>query len=148
MKRHPSLQPLSDDHHRALVLARRLRRTSTGMDATVLGALAREVRREFDEDLEPHFRVEERRLLPALEGRGEGRLAAQTLEDHARLRALVHGVWSEATAQTLGGLLERHVRFEERVLFPEAESVLSEAELASVRDAADTREGEGEPWSF
>ncbi|HEX7784931.1 MAG TPA: hemerythrin domain-containing protein [Methylomirabilota bacterium] len=148
MKRHPSLQPLSDDHHRALVLARRLRRTSTGADATVLGALAREVQREFDEAIEPHFRVEERWLLPVLERRGEGRLAAQTLEDHARLRALVHGVWSEATAQTLGGLLQRHVRFEERVLFPEAEVVLSEAELASVRDAADSRKGEGETWSF
>lgn len=148
MKRHPSLQPLSDDHHRALVLARRLRRESTGMDAGALARLAREVRQEFGAEIEPHFRVEERWMLPFLEDRGEGRLAAQTLEDHARLRALVHGVWSEATAQTLGGLLERHVRFEERVLFPEAESVLSEAELASVRDAAATREGEGETWSF
>ena len=148
MKRHPSLQPLSDDHHRALVLARRLRRESTGMDAGALARLAQEVRQEFGAELEPHFRVEERRLLPALEGRGEDRLAAQTLEDHARLRALVHGQWSEITAQELGTLLEKHVRFEERVLFPEAEAVLSEAELASVRDAADTREGEGEPWSF
>lgn len=148
MKRHPSLQPLSDDHHRALVLARRLRRESTGMDAGALARLAREVRQEFGAEIEPHFRVEERWLLPALEGRGEDRLAAQTLEDHARLRALVHGRWSEITAQELGTLLEKHVRFEERVLFPEAEAVLSEAELASVRDAADTREGEGETWSF
>ena len=135
MKRHPSLQPLSDDHHRALVLARRLRRESTGMDAGALARLAREVRQEFGAEIEPHFRVEERRLLPALEGRGESRLAAQTLEDHARLRALVHGVWSEDTARELGALLEKHVRFEERVLFPEAEARLSEVELASVRDA-------------
>lgn len=148
MKRHPSLQPLSDDHHRALVLARRLRRTSTGADPTVLGALAREVQREFDEAIEPHFRVEERWLLPVLERRGEGRLAAQTLEDHARLRTLVHDQWSEDTAQELGMLLEKHVRFEERVLFPEAEVVLSEAELASVRGAVDSRKGEGETWSF
>lgn len=148
MKRHPSLQPLSDDHHRALVLARRLRRESTGMDAGALEGLAREVRQEFGAELEPHFRVEERWLLPALEDRGGDRLAAQTLEDHARLRALVHGLWSEDTAQELGTLLERHVRFEERVLFPEAEALLSEVELASVRDAAGTREGEGETWSF
>jgi hemerythrin-like domain-containing protein len=147
MKRHPFLQRLSDDHHRALVLACRLRRGSTGMDAGALARLASEVRQEFEEELEPHFRVEERRLLPALERRRGGRLAAQTLEDHARLRALVHGVWSEATAQTLGGLLERHVRFEERVLFPDAEAILSEAELASVRDAAVTREEEDETWS-
>jgi hypothetical protein len=135
MKRHPSLQPLSDDHHRALVLARRLRRDSTGMDAEALAALACQVQQEFGAELEPHFRLEERWLLPALEGRGESRLAAQTLEDHARLRALVHGVWSEDTARELGALLEKHVRFEERVLFPEAEARLSEVELASVRDA-------------
>jgi hemerythrin-like domain-containing protein len=148
MKRHPSLQPLSDDHHRALVLARRLRRTSTGTDATVREALAREVQREFDEEIEPHFRVEERWLLPALEDRGAGQLVARTAEDHTRLRALVRGRWSEDTAQTLGELLERHVRFEERVLFPEAEAVLSDGELASVRDAADTREEEGDTWNF
>jgi iron-sulfur cluster repair protein YtfE (RIC family) len=148
MKRHPSLQPLSDDHHRALVLARRLRRESIGMDAGALARLAREVRQVFGAELEPHFRVEERWLLPALEGRGEARLAAQTLKDHTRLRALAHGQWLEDTAQELGTLLEKHVRFEERVLFPEAEAVLSDAELASVRDAADTRKGEGEAGSF
>lgn len=148
MKRHPSLQPLSDDHHRALVLARRLRRDPTGMDAGALTRLAREVRREFAAELEPHFRVEERWLLPALEDQGAARLAAQTREDHTRLRALVDGPWSEDTAQELGTLLEKHVRFEERVLFPEAEAVLSDAELASVRDAADSREGPGEAGSF
>lgn len=148
MKRHPSLQPLSDDHHRALVLARRLRRESTGMDAGALARLAREVRQEFGAEIEPHFRVEERWMLPILEERGAGQLVARAAEEHARLRALVRGHWSEDTARTLGGLLEKHVRFEERVLFPEAESVLSDAELASVRDAADTREGEGETWSF
>jgi len=136
MKRHPSLQPLSDDHHRALVLSRRLRRDSGGLDAAGLTALTLEVRREFERQLEPHFRVEEGWLLPALEGKGETRLVEQTLDDHRRLRALVRGRWSEETAPQLGALLEKHVRFEERVLFPRAEALLSEPELASVRDAA------------
>ena len=76
MKRHPSLQPLSDEHHRALVLARRLRRDSSGMDGEHLAKLAREVRDEFEAELEPHFRLEERWLLPILEDRGAGRLVA------------------------------------------------------------------------
>jgi hypothetical protein len=135
MKRHPSLQPLSDDHHRALVLARRLRRNPAGLDEAALAALAREVRREFETELEPHFRLEERWLLPALEDRGAARLVERTAEHHARLRALVCGRWSRDTVQAFGALLEMHVRFEERVLFPEAEALLSEAELASVRDA-------------
>lgn len=126
MKRRPSLQPLSDDHHRALVLARRLRRDSGGLDSAGLAALKREVRREFERQLEPHFRVEESWLLPALERKGETGLVEQTLDDHRRLRA---------TADELGSLLEKHVRFEERVLFPRAEVLLSARELTSVRDA-------------
>lgn len=117
------------------MLARRLRRDSGGLDSAGLAALTREVRREFERQLEPHFRVEESWLLPALEGKGETRLVEQVLDDHRRLRALVRRRWSEKTAHELGALLEKHVRFEERVLFPRAEVLLSERELASVRDA-------------
>lgn len=136
MKRHPSLQPLSDDHHRALVLARRLRRFSSEADSVALEALSREVRNQFEAELDPHFCVEERWLLPALEREGAQDLAAQTARDHVRLRTLVFGAWTPGTVQELGMLLEKHVRFEERVVFPEAEALLSEAELASVRNAA------------
>jgi hemerythrin-like domain-containing protein len=136
MKRHPSLQPLSDDHHRALVLARRLRRASSGPDSTDAEALSREVQQQFETELDPHFRVEESWLLPALHAKGAAELAEQTAVDHARLRDLVRSVWSGDTAEQLGTLLEKHVRFEERVLFPKAEALLSETELASVREAA------------
>jgi hemerythrin-like domain-containing protein len=135
VKRHPALHPLSDDHHRALVLARRLRR-SDFPDEAAIEALAREVRRAFESDLEPHFRVEETHLLPALEAAGSADLVRRTRVDHSRLRALVGGPWSRDTAREIGERLERHVRFEERVLFPEAEARLSEADLAAVHDAA------------
>jgi hypothetical protein len=135
VKRHPSLHPLSDDHHRALVLARRLRQFDA-RDEAAIEALAREVRHAFEGDLEPHFRVEETRLLPALEAAGGVDLVRRTEADHARLRALVGGPWSRDTAREIGERLERHVRFEERALFPEAEARLSEAELAAVHDAS------------
>ena len=117
------------------MLARRLRRSLPEQEAAGLAALAGAVRRELDAELEPHFAVEERVLLPALEARGETELVQRTLADHARVRALARGTWSAGTAHELGALLEQHVRFEERVLFPRAEAVLSEAELAAVRDA-------------
>ncbi len=139
MRRHPSLRPLSEDHHHALILARRLRRDSVGLDAAARAALESEVRREFDEHLEPHFRVEEESLLPVLEAHGEAPLAAQTSADHTRIRALVRGAWSVGSARELGALLETHVRFEERVLFPRIEALLSEPELASVREAVSAR---------
>jgi len=141
MKRHPALQPLSDDHHRALVLGRRLRRA----DPAALAALAHEVRRAAEAELEPHFGVEERVLLPLLRAKGADALVARTEADHARVRELVRGAWSLDAARALGELLERHVRFEERELFPEAEALLSEAELATVRAATpnDPRRGRG-----
>ena len=55
MKRHPSLASLSRDHHRALVLARDVRRALP--DAS---ALVADVRRRFARELEPHFAIEER----------------------------------------------------------------------------------------
>ncbi len=134
MKRHLSLQPLSDDHHRALVLARHLRRSSA-TDAAEIESLAREVRHEFEVDLERHFCAEEDRLLPILAKRGAAELAERAADDHARLRSLVRGPWRQDTALDIGTLLEKHVRFEERVLFPEAESLLSEDELAAVPNA-------------
>ena len=114
------------------------------MAESELAALSREVQRQFEAELEPHFRIEERWLLPALEAKGGARLAAQTVADHEHLRVLVRGDWSKDTAHELGTRLEKHVRFEERVLFPEAQACLSEAELARIRDAATNRNNDGE----
>jgi hemerythrin-like domain-containing protein len=132
VKRHPSLQPLSDDHHGALVLARGMRRVREA-DAA---AAWREARRRYARDLAPHFRVEEELLLPALEAAGERELAARVRDEHARLRALLAAEPGAAGAAAFGALLHEHVRFEERVLFPRAEAVLPAALLASVGRAA------------
>jgi hemerythrin-like domain-containing protein len=141
VKRHPALRPLSDDHHRALVLARRLRRSAAGADAEALERLAGEVAAEFMHALEPHFEVEERVLLPLLRARGAAALAERTADDHARLRALARGVFAAETPRALGALLERHGRFEERELFPRAEALLAEQELAAVHAAWAERAG-------
>jgi iron-sulfur cluster repair protein YtfE (RIC family) len=131
MKRHPSLQPLSDDHHGALVLARHVRRA-----AAQAGEALREawpgLRRRFAGELEPHFVAEEQRLLPQLAAAGEGRFVERARADHARLRELVAGEPSAAAASEFASLLHDHVRFEERELFPRAERLLP----ADVLDAA------------
>jgi hemerythrin-like domain-containing protein len=134
VKRHPHLQPLSDDHHGALVLARRI-----GRAAEQRGAFAeawQELQRRFDEEVEPHFRVEEQRLLPPLEAAGEQALVERTRGDHARLRTLVRAGPDPGIGAELAELLRRHVRFEERELFPRAESVLDPSVLEAVANAA------------
>ena len=137
MKRHPQLQPLSDDHHAALVLAREVRRAGeAAADRAALARVWREAQARFARELEPHFQVEEAALFPPLEAAGEGALAARACRDHARLRELIAGAAGGAEAIAFGALLHGHVRFEERELFPRAEQVLGDAGLEAVGRAA------------
>jgi hemerythrin-like domain-containing protein len=141
VKRHPQLQPLSDDHHAALVLAREMRRAGEANDAAALAAAWKQARVRFARELEPHFQTEETALFPALEAAGEADLARRAREEHARLREGIARPPDAAAARAFGSLLHAHVRFEERALFPRAEHVLDEATLAEVGRAARAARG-------
>ena len=122
MNRHPSLAPLSRDHHHALVLARKARRFLSGGAedaATFIAAL----RDHFDAELAPHFAIEERELVPRSVAHGEplAALAARVVADHDALRAMVTSFAPASLpsrGEAFGALLEAHVRFEEREWFP------------------------------
>lgn len=116
MKRHPALQALSHDHHHALVAARRLRKAADaeGARETAIESFTA----FFEEVTVPHFREEEETLFPLVIEDGEARpLVGQALLDHQQLRALVARLDGETMTAT-ADLLERHVRLEERELFP------------------------------
>lgn len=137
MKRHAALQALSREHHTALVLALACARAAnSGSDEKILAAGERAVR-QFDTDLEPHFRQEEDALLPLLREAGQDELVRRTLDDHVRLRAMVESLRERDTAYLgeFAKALSDHVRFEEQELFPAAERVvphhLLEAALGS-----------------
>lgn len=127
MKRHSALQSLSREHHGALVLALACTRAaSSGSDEKIHAACER-VARQFETDLEPHFRQEEEEaLLPLLRDAGQDELVRRTLDDHASLRAMANALCSRDTAclGEFGKTLSDHVRFEEQELFPTAEQVV------------------------
>lgn len=135
MKRDPSLAPLSRDHHRALVLARALKRDAPAALTARLPRgpveLAEHVRGWFARDLEPHFAIEEVDLVPASDLAGEPlrSLAQRVLHDHAALRASVADLAADAALtdrlDTFARLLEEHVRFEERSWFVALEALWS-----------------------
>jgi iron-sulfur cluster repair protein YtfE (RIC family) len=114
MKRDPRLHGLTSDHHQGLVLARRI--VQGRMDAA-------EVRQRFDAELEPHFAAEEELLLPALEASAP-ELVARTRSDHEGMRAHLAAAerGDAASLAAFGALLDAHIRFEERELFPAAEA--------------------------
>lgn len=143
-KRHPSLIPLSHDHHHGLVLAFRLRE---GLPRNRLPSdnpqeQAEDAVRFFHDNLTAHFRAEEEVLFPAI--RTHVPYAATMLDtlttEHGEMRAQVEFLSQAspdtATLQTrlkaFGDLLERHIRREERELFPLYEAHLPEAEAARV----------------
>ncbi len=128
MKRSPALVRLSREHHAALVLAKRAQRAADA-DAESARRFGATLAERFATELDPHFRIEEESLLPALNKAGGGELTPRTLAEHRELRALLAdaGSGDGASLRRFGELLEAHVRFEERELFARAESVLDAA---------------------
>jgi len=136
MKRDRRLRQLSDDHHQALVLARRATSAASAEPEAALVAWEEVVRR-FHRELAPHFSVEEQHMLPALERAGVGALAKRTRDEHTELSRLVSEDRHDVATRLdrFGALLRAHVRFEERVLFEAAQEQLNNAELDAVNEA-------------
>lgn len=146
MKRHPSLHPLSEHHHHALVRALEIRRAAESSEAERSQALRRAAEtfvRFWKTTGRIHFREEEEILLPAYARHApldENPNIMRMLAEHARIRAQVQEL-EEALAQggpveepvaRLGRLLQGHVRLEEDEIFPQLEKVLGEEELAAL----------------
>lgn len=136
MKRVKELQPLSKEHHAALVLAKKCKESAKSGDAEKIRSLCEEVGEQFDEVLEKHFLIEEQTIFNLAAGKG-GELhpvCIELEEEHQQLAVLVKGIKSgdHALLKDFGELLHDHVRTEERVLFPLVESVFSQYELAEI----------------
>lgn len=134
MQRAEALRDLSREHHEALVLARRARATAAQPDSADAQAQAAHLLERWAAQFEPHFAREEHTLLPALAQAGQPEPVALAQEQHAALRQLVArlragelhvlAAWGEA--------MDAHVRFEERTLFPLAQTVLEPSVLTDV----------------
>ena len=142
--RHPALIPLSHDHHHGLALALRCRKQALGqlrpMGVKGLKERAGEFREFFANQLVPHFRAEEEVLFPqmrALVPESES-IIEQLIRDHQQLRAampqLESGVGLGKLVFDLGDLLERHIRKEERELFPLFEQHVGETGVETIED--------------
>ena len=109
----------------------RLRLIRTGVDAQAQRAHLLE---RWAVQFAPHFALEEQTLLPALARAGHHAAVAIALAEHVALRALVERLrQGDAAALPLwGDAMASHVRFEERTLFPLAQTVFEPSELTDV----------------
>ena len=134
MKRSQALQPLSRDHFVALTIALRLTRgkpenLKTNWPTNEFPSKqAQRAMKIFEKDLLDHFKEEEdilfAKIKQFLQTDEEKKVLEQILDQHQEFYALFAELDSgddEIIRQRLentGDLLERHVRIEERELFP------------------------------
>jgi iron-sulfur cluster repair protein YtfE (RIC family) len=141
-KRHSSLVPLSHDHHHGLALALRCRKQGLGqikpMGTEGLRQRAQEFLRLYAAELDSHFRAEEEILFPPMRTRfPESReLIDELVRDHETIRRALPRL-KTATGLgklifDLGDLLERHIRKEERELFPLFEQHAGEIDAGNI----------------
>lgn len=145
--RRRSLIRLSRDHHHGLALALRCRKQALGqlkpMGVQGLRERAVELREFFFNNLERHFQAEEEILFSSI-----GSFAPQSrslieemLRDHGEIRKGIAQLGGNAGLSRvlfdLGDLLERHIRREERELFPLFEDHAEAVEAERVRIAID-----------
>ena len=155
MKRHPSLVPLSHDHHDALVVAQGL---ILGRSQAPRSDWPNDQRAQVDRvvaffahALRSHFEVEEAHLFPAVVAHlpGEADLVAQLLDEHDAMRARIRELERDPTTAlavrlpSLGRLLEAHVRREERVLFETMQREMEPADLETLGTRLKSRVPEG-----
>jgi hemerythrin-like domain-containing protein len=147
LKRHPSLHPLSQHHHFALIQALGMRRAAEAPAEKRDSAVQRQADKFaafWHKSGIVHFREEEEVLLPAYaryarldQDAGIMRLLADhaeiraAVEDFERRRAKKLPIEADAMAR-LAKLLHDHVRFEENDVFPRIERVLGEENLVAM----------------
>lgn len=144
MFRHPSLRPLSRQHHHALALCVLLRRGLSIPQPDVNG-LAHRVLRDFDGGIRGHFEAEERILFPeARQLAGLDPLVNQLLDDHRRLERLAANLAAQPAACTLeefAARLTAHVRLEENELFEQMQNRLDTSALDRLGKALEAGPG-------
>jgi hemerythrin-like domain-containing protein len=144
LKRHPSLHPLSQHHHFALIQALEMRRAAEAPEEKRQVAVERAAEKFvkfWHKTGREHFREEEEILLPAYARYtrlDQDPDVMRLLADHAEIRATVQdfeqrrkekqAIPVQAMAR-LARLLHDHVRMEENEVFPRIERILGEENL-------------------
>ncbi len=139
MRRSRQLKPLSSEHHHALLVAFQLKQSLAGHAESAgaprdLAGMTGLVRRFSVQVLSTHTRTEEDVLGSYLAPSDLERLRAE----HLQLARLVEATATQSPAEqraalvAFADLLERHVRWEERELFPYAEGHVDADTLADI----------------
>lgn len=126
IKRIEQLKALSREHHHGLLLCWKIRE---GIKRNIeTERIKKYVDWFWDNHLQQHFKTEENLLFPILGSQNE--LIQQALTEHRRLKRLFENKKDiHKSISLIEEELEKHIRFEERVLFNEIQKVATPQEL-------------------
>jgi hemerythrin-like domain-containing protein len=131
MKRNVHLQPLSRQHHNGL-LAVLLLNKGVAKNADVV-AMQTFINHFFTSDLDEHFTLEEKYLVPVMQQYPALKEhAGRIIDEHALLHQLQIDISTLPTVENINAfadLLEQHIRFEERHAFPASEKYFAEEDF-------------------
>lgn len=146
IKRAKALEELSREHHHGLLLSWKIRK---GLIQNVAPERIKKYTDWFwDNNLQAHFEIEEKYIFPILDK--ENKLIKKALREHKRLKRLF--AFTDKFERNLSLIEEElvaHIRFEERILFQEIQTVASEKQLKiieQVHSKNEFKEWEDEFW--
>ena len=135
MKRNENLKTLSWEHHDGLVVSFRLQQ---GLKKNAKSEeMSKYILHIWNDMLENHFRQEEHTITPKIMRSEKGiGFVNQMMEEHEKIRKLINKIESDRTntqiIEEFALLLNQHIRFEERQLFPLFEQEAGHEKLQEV----------------
>lgn len=132
IKRNKNIVKLSQDHHASLLFCWKLRK-GIKYHANVQ-TMVDYVSYFWDHHFSLHFREEEEFLFAPL----KDKVVMKAMDDHQKIETLIREINFTGTENQedvlleLAGMVDEHVRYEERILFPHLEKELSEEQLLHI----------------
>ena len=135
MKRNENLKTLSWEHHDGLVVSFRLQQGIKKNSRS--DEMSHYILHTWNTILKHHFWQEEQIIKPNLNQSAKGKeLVNQMQNDHNKIDQLVKQIQSDNKSnkfiEEFASLLNQHIRFEERQLFPFIEQEINTKELQEV----------------
>lgn len=125
------MQQFSRDHHFGLLLSWKIRQgIKKNIELQRIWAYAIWV---FEQQIQPHFALEEQLLLPLLSE--DDAMRQRTIDEHRALEKLFRTEnFSKSTLTDIETLLDAHIRFEERVLFNHLQQIATAEKLKEIEE--------------
>ena len=142
LKRHCALHSLSKEHHYSLLLCWEIRKwLEAGIGCAVIGNYLTKM---WNQQLDAHFLVEEKYVFTIL-GENHPDVRKAKAEHRALKRLFLSQEFTLKVVVAIEETLEKHVRFEERVLFPAVQRMATEKQLKKLL-AVHEAPGDALPW--